>query len=115
MGTYTITINAPVTPIYSVSLDESSDCSSNRIIDVDHQGTDLYIEIISSGDGANMNFNEVITADKTYHLIIEGSKSSQSSQNIKTGTIVMRIREENTVGNILTTILMTRNHTGDYC
>ena len=108
----TIQVTAAVTPIFTITSDTSTNCSSTKIVDVDHQGTNLYIKVLSSGFGATMNFTETITADKTYTLEIHGNNSGDTS---KIGSILLEIRELTAGGNLLATVSLQRAHSGNYC
>lgn len=113
MGTFTINIAAATTPIYTISSDINNACYSQKTVDVDHQGTDLYIKIFSSGTFANMNVTETITADKTYTLVVNGRNNVGGLNS--SGVIVLEIRETNASGPLKATIFLQRTHDGTLC
>ena len=114
MGTFTITIQAAATPAYIENSNTVTNCYSEKSITVKHNGTDKYVQIIASGYNASPNFTEIITADKTYNLLVEGNNSTGGTLDFN-GNVVLRVRELSSSGQLLATVSISRNHTGDIC
>ena len=116
MGIFTINVGEISVLPYTIVSQDINDCFSEVRITVNHNGSDKYVNITSVGDGVNPNFDidEVITANKTYTLFVDGYNRDPQKNNTK-GTVTLAIREGSSVGEGVAIYRLERIHSGNYC